>query len=73
MVAEAHRSCVRQYGKKETIFGPTHSLSLSAVGIGPHTKSFFLETLLFVVLRKRWWFCLPKASLCACFFLNAGV
>lgn len=37
MVAEAHRSCVRQHGRKETIFGPTHSLPLSV-----HTqKSFF--------------------------------
>lgn len=44
MVAEAHRSCVRQHGRKETIFGPTHSLppSLSLRSASVHTpKKFF--------------------------------
>lgn len=53
MVAEAHRSCVRQYGRKETIFGPTHSLSLSAVGTGPHTKKFFFRDVTFRGAEKK--------------------
>lgn len=52
MVAEAHRSCVRQYGRKEAIFGPTHSLALCDRHRSTHKKVFFRDVTFCGVEKK---------------------